>query len=355
MKKKFFDGLETRRSFLKKSATIGAAGAAALSAPGLLLKSRKADAAKPPTPTVAAILTAICPTALNMIKEKEFYKKAGLSKFKLVNTGTWDPIREGLIAGTFHMVYGGIMEPLIMIDRGMPFTITMGAHKGCIMGACQPEYERGWADLKGKTVGVNVYGSNPYLLSAYHLAAAGLDYKNEVKMKIISAPDMVPAFRQRKIDAVTMWDPVVPVIQELGIPHRVILDINVDMPWRELICCFNMSPTKMVKEHPGTVKRLNQAYIQSARWLEDSMENAKEAVRINIEKHYTPTSLEKFDFQLRLLDSYDFSVAGDPYCCERSIRFFCKTAYEFGAVKHKPDELFKMAYVNYQDLPDEPL
>jgi ABC-type nitrate/sulfonate/bicarbonate transport system substrate-binding protein len=246
------------------------------------------------------------------------------------------------------------MEPLIKIDRGIPFVLTLGAHKGCIMAAAQPEVKT-WKDLKGKTVGVNFFGSNPYYLALYQLHQAGLDPKRDVRVVTIAGPDLVPALRDRKIDAFVMWDPAVPLLKDLKIPHTVLLDIGKDSPWKEHICCFMMSERSFVEKHPGTIKRLNQAFVLAARWVHESPAHQREAIDINIKERFTPTALARADFQYSMLHTYDYSVAGDRAQGERSLRVFAEMAGQMGAIKLTPDQMVAKAWRPYQDLPDTPL
>jgi hypothetical protein len=275
---------------------------------------------------------------MRMMYEKGFYKKYGPENFTIRVISDWDPVREGLIGGKLHYAYGGGIESLIMVDRGMPMYITGGVHTGCISTGTQPEY-KGYKDLKGKTIAVNVLGSFPYFITCANLYEVGLDPWKDVKIVVVSPPDMIPAFRQKKVDAITMWDPIVPLLGELNIPYNRIFDNAVTEGWADKICCFGFQPRMVVEEHPGLVWQFN----------------IRECVKIQIEKKYAP-GVAKADFQFELIKSYNFQVAGDQDLTEKSIRFYADLALKFGGIKNKTvDDIVKMVWRPYDKLPKEPV
>lgn len=334
------DDRNSRRRLLQ-----GLAASAALGPLSLGCQGREVESISPTAPTFP---TALCQAPLRMLYEKKLLQEQGPEGFKLAVMAGWDPVREGLLGGKLHFAYGGL-EAMIWVDRGLPFRLLSGIHTGCIKSAAQPGIQ-GFRDLKGKTIGVNVIGSFTYLLTLHHLHQAGLDPEGDVTIVAISPPDAIPAFRQRKLDAMTMWDPTAALLQELDIPHTMLFDNAVDEGWADRICCFGLVPAPVVEQRPGLARQLQAGITAAAHWLAESDENVQECVRIQIEKNYTPVEP---DLQLRLLRSYDFSVSGDQERALESMWFYAEMAREFGAIRSSPREIVERMWVDYTRLPEE--
>ncbi len=343
----------SRRGFLKGAAA--SAGIAGLGGAGLLhgLGGESKAASEITHPTLAVFPTAMCHAPMRMMYEKGFYKKHGPENFSLTILSDWDPVREGLIGGKLHYAYSGGLEGVIQVDRGMPFKWTGGVHTGCILTGAQPEIKH-YRDLKGKKIAVNVLGSFPYFITMSQLYEAGLDPWKDAKILVVSPPDMIPAFRQRKVDAITMWDPIVPLLAELNIPHNVIFDNSKTEGWADKICCFGMMPGYMVEEHPGMVWQFNKSIEAASHWLAESDDNIRECVDIQIKKKYAP-GVAKADFQFKLIKSYNFGVAGDQDLTYRSILFYVGLAKKFGAIKRSEKEMVDLIWRDYTKLPKEPV
>lgn len=347
----------SRREFLKGAAGVAAtAGLAGLGGAGLLhgLGGESVAAKKITNPMLATFPTAMCHAPMRMMYEKDFYKIHGPENFSLMVISGWDPVREGLLGGKLHYAYSGGLEGVIQIGKGgMPFVWTGGVHTGCILTGAQPEI-KGYKDLKGKTIAVNVLGSFPFFITMSQLHAAGLDPWKDAKIIVVSPPDMIPAFRQKKVDAITMWDPIVPLLKELDIPHNVIFDCGKTKGWADKICCFGMMPRYMVEEHPGMVWQFNKCIEAASHWLAESDDNIRECVDIQIKKKYAP-GVAKADFQYRLIKSYNFGVAGDQDLTYKSIEFYVDLARQFGAIKQDKKEMIDLIWRDYTKLPKEPI
>lgn len=310
-------------------------------------------AAKIPHPTIATFPTAMCHAAMRMMTLKGFYKKYGPEGLRLAVLSSWDPVREGLIGGKLHMAYGGGLDSVVMIEKGMPFVLTGAIHKGCVMGASQPEI-KSWKDMKGKTLAVNVLGSFPYFIALSHLTDAGLDYRKDLKIVVVSPPDMIAAFKARKVDAISMWDPIIPLLAELKIEHNILYDIGKDPGWRDQVCCSTMFHKDFVKEHPGMVWQFNECIQAACRFLASGDAAAREAAELQTKAGYVPGTA-KVDFQYRLIKSYDWTVAGDQDRALKSIRFYAELGRKFGVIKRSVDDLVKLAWVDYTKLPKTPV
>lgn len=347
----------SRRQFLKGAAGVAAtAGLAGLGGGSLLhgLAGESKAAKKITNPMLATFPTAMCHAPMRMMYEKEFYKTHGPENFSLMVISDWDPVREGLLGGKLHYAYSGGLEGVVQVGKGgMPFVWTGGVHTGCILTGAQPEI-KGYKDLKGKTIAVNVLGSFPFFITMSQLDAAGLDPWKDAKIIVVSPPDMIPAFRQKKVDAITMWDPIVPLLKELDVPHNVIFDCGKTEGWADKICCFGMMPRYMAEEHPGMVWQFNKCIEAASHWLAESDDNIRECVNIQIEKKYAP-GVAKADFQYRLIKSYNFQVAGDQDLTYRSIEFYVDLARKFGAIKQDKKEMIDLIWRDYTKLPKEPI
>ncbi len=346
-------GQISRRGFLKGA--VASAGLAGAGGAGLLhgLGGESSAASKIANPTLGVFPTAMCHAPMRMMYEKGFYKKYGPENFRLTTISDRDPVNEGLIGGKLQMAYGAGLEALILIDRGMPFVLTGGVHTGCIRAVAQPEIQS-WKELKGKTLAVNIIGTFPYCIALSQIHEAGLDYLRDVKILVVSPPDMIPAFRQRKVDAIIMWDPIPMLIGELNIPHNMIWDMSTAKGWKDMVCCQVQMTREFVNEHPGMVWQFNKCLEAASHWLAESDDNIRECVDIQIKKKYVP-GVAKADFQFRLIKSYDFSVAGDQERTLESIKFYGEVGKKFGAIKGDVKELVKRLWVDYTKLPQKPI
>ena len=344
-----------RRDFLKGAAGVAAtAGVAGIGGSSLLhgLAGESVAASEIKNPALATFPTAMCHAPMRMMYEKGFYKKYGPKNLTLRTISDRDPVNEGLVGGKLHYAYGGGLECIILIDRGMPFVVTGGVHAGCIRAVSQPGIED-WRQLKGKKIGVNILGSFPYFITCNMLTEAGLDYKKDAQILIVSPPDMIPAFRQKKVDAICMWDPIPMLIPELGIPHHMLWDMNTAPKWKDEVCCFSLQPRSVAEKHPGLAWQFNECITAASHWLEESDDNIRECVDIQIKKKYTPGKA-KAQFQFDLIKSYDFSIAGNQEICERSLNFYYDIGKKFGALKHTKEELMKIMWKDYTKLPKGP-
>ena len=342
----------SRRDFLKGTAgAVAAAGLGGIVGGSLLhgLAGESGAASEIKNPALATFPTAMCHAPMRMMYEKDFYKKFGPKNLTMRTISDRDPVNEGLMGGKLHYAYGGGLECVILIDRGMPFVVTGGVHTGCIRAVSQPGITS-WKQLKGKKIAVNILGSFPYFIACSMLTEAGLDYKKDASLLVVSPPDMIPAFRQKKIDALIMWDPIPMLVGELGIPHHMLWDMNTAERWKDEVCCFSLQPRYVAEKHPGLCWQFNECIQAACHWLEESDDNIRECVDIQIKKKYSP-GVAKAQFQFDLIKSYDFSIAGDQDLCYRSLEFYVDLGKKFGALKHSKKDLLKKMWVDYTKLP----
>src|SRR5215472_14885087 len=143
--------------------------------------------------------------------------------------------------------------PLVIgIDGGAPVTVVSGVHIGCfeLFGN---ESVHSIADLKGKSVGVQGFGSSQHVFTAAMAAYVGLDPAKDIHWVI--NPQVKPTERYEKgeIDAFLGFPPEP---QDLRARHigRVIVNSAADRPWSQYFCCMLAGSRDFVSRYPVATK-----------------------------------------------------------------------------------------------------
>src|SRR6266851_313819 len=124
------------------------------------------------------------------------------------------------------------------IDNGGAVMVLGGVHVGCYELFAKDEI-RSVSDLKGRTVGIQIGGTNPHAFLIAMAAHVGLDPRQDIRWVISSDPSVKPLelFAEGKIDAFLGTPPEPQQLRARGFGH-VIFNSIVDRPWSQYFCCM---------------------------------------------------------------------------------------------------------------------
>jgi NitT/TauT family transport system substrate-binding protein len=156
--------------------------------------------------------------------------------------------------------------PLVaVVDAGESLTVLAGVHPGCFELFAKEDIHN-VADLKGKSVGVQDWGSTAHVLVTLMAAHVGLDPVKDIGW--VGDPSVKPIeqFVEGKIDAVLAFPPQPQDLRARHIGH-VIVNSTVDRPWSQYFCCMLAGNREFVQRHPVATKRVVRAILKSDRSL----------------------------------------------------------------------------------------
>jgi sulfonate transport system substrate-binding protein len=160
-------------------------------------------------------------------------------------------------------------------------------------------------DLVGRSVAVNRSGLGEFLVVAA-LEKHGID-RSKVNFVYLNPPDAGPAFAAGKVDAWSMWSPMVDIARFQQKSHDVFLEER-DLPFQ---IDFNtyLTRRKFVEDNPDLVRAFNAAIVAEAEWANANNAEAEqiayeglkypEAVRdyfVSLKRKYQPYAVDDKGF-----------------------------------------------------------
>jgi len=144
----------------------------------------------------------------------------------------------------------------------------------------------GFADLKGKKVGVTAPGSSTNVMVNFILAKAGLKPSDVSIIGVGAAQGAVAAMRSGQIDAISNLDPVITLLQRSG-DLKIVSDTRVVAEADKVFGgpmpagCF-YAPQAFIDKHPNTTQALTNALVRANKWIQaagpsDIINNVPEA------------------------------------------------------------------------------
>ena len=121
---------------------------------------------------------------------------------------------------------------------------------------------RNITDLKGKSVGVQAWGSSPHVLVALMAAHVGLDPAKDIRWVIDPSLKPIERFSQGKIDAFLGFPPEPQDLRARHIGH-VVVNSTVDRPWSQYFCCMLAGNRDYVRKYPVATKRVLRAILKA--------------------------------------------------------------------------------------------
>lgn len=155
------------------------------------------------------------------------------------------------------------------------------------------------ADLRGKKIGVNAFGSAVDIVARVVLRKAGLDPRRDVQLVEIGFPNMGPAIREARIDCGVLVIPFLPVEAAKG-DLRPLFTGGDAFGVSSVI--FQVATNSFLKAYPDAVKSFLADYIQGLSWYNDPANRPK---ALEIVAGFTKSSSD-------ILDSY-FATERDYY------------------------------------------
>ena len=198
------------------------------------------------------------------------------------------------------------------------------------------------ADLKGKKVAVNAYGTIVDLPLRLLLKKAGLDPKTDVQIVEIAFPAIGTALREKRIDCGAMVLPFMAAEKAKGGIRAVAACVDAfPGPYSAV---YHAARTEFLQKEPVAVKAFLEDYLTGLNWLYQP-ENRAKAIEITAKLTKTPASA---------LETYFLQPNNDYYrdrggCLKSaSLQFVADAMVQEGLLAEKVDML---KYVDLSYLP----
>jgi NitT/TauT family transport system substrate-binding protein len=308
---------QTRRRLLTTMALGGGAAA--------VLPYRKSDAAESPLETTSVRIAKypfIC-YAPQYVSD-DLLRAEGFTDVSYPDGRFDDPttVARELGQGKFDFAICLAMHFILGIDLGVPISIVSGVHAGCFELVAH-EGINSVADLKGKTVGMNVANELLQAMASY----VGLDPKKDLTLIDDYKAKPFDLFAERKIDAYLGIAPEPQILRARGVGH-VILRTATDEPWSQYYCCMMAVNRDYLQKHPVATKRVIRALLKGA---DLCAREPEQTARLLVNRGF--------------IDNYDFAlgtIKENPYGHWReldardSVRFYALRLHELGMIKNNP-------------------
>jgi NitT/TauT family transport system substrate-binding protein len=186
---------------------------------------------------------------------------------------------------------------------------------------------RGIADLKGKSVGLEVAMPALLTLMAAHV---GLDPVKDIRW--VTDPKVKPLelFAEGKIDAFLGFPPEPQKLRARHAGH-VIVSTVVDSPWSQHYCCMLAGNREFVRNYPVATKRVMRAILKAA---DLCATDPAGAARRLVDGGFTP----RYDYALQALSELPYDRWRD-YDAEDTVRFYALRLYDAGLIKSNPNKI----------------
>ena len=224
----------------------------------------------------------------------------------------------------------GFVAPLVIeLDAGDRITVLGGVHAGCfeLFGTDRVRTIR---DLKGKTVAITEFGSDPHVFLSSMVAHVGLDPRKDVNFVEHPAADGKRLLAEGKVDAYLGFPPDPHELRALKVGH-VVVNSAVDRPWSQYFCCLAAGNREFVTKHPIATKRALRAILKGADICALEPERAARAL---VDGGFTP----RYDYALQTMKEVPYNKwrVYDP---EDSLRFYALRLREAGMIKSSPQKI----------------
>jgi NitT/TauT family transport system substrate-binding protein len=311
---------QTRRHFL---AGLSAAGAASLvRSPGTVAAEGALETASVRLATTPSICVAPQDIA------EELLRAEGFTDIRYVPTGS-TALLQSVARGDTD--FTAVFAPVLVagLEQGMAVSVLGPVHVGCfeVFGN---EQVRSITDLKGKSVGVEAFGSPTHLFLSVIAGNVGIDPGKDINWVTSGSVKPMQLFIDGKIDAFLGFPPEPQDLRARGI-GRIILDSTVDRPWSQYFCCMLFGSRAYVRNYPVATKRVVRALLKAA----DICSNDPAAVAQRlVDGRFTP----RYDYALQSLQKLPYDKWRE-WEAENTMRFYALRMHEAGLIKSSPQKI----------------
>jgi NitT/TauT family transport system substrate-binding protein len=308
---------QSRRDFLTSLSAAGAVGA---------LGARTSLADEPP-PEITTVRTSfyrnIC-IAPGDIAEDLLHAE-GFTDVRYVPNTANDSVARGETDFDFDTAAWVAFN----LGAGEPIVALAGVHSGCYELFAHEPIEA-IRDLRGKKIGIDRLGSSGHLLVAVIAAQVGLDPHQDIDWITSPSGSVIDSFVDGQIDAFLGLPPEPQELRARKI-GRVILNMAVDQPWSQYLCCMLYSNREFVRNYPVATKRFLRAILKAADICATEPELAAQLL---VDRGFT----ERYDYALQTLTDlpYDRWREFDP---ADSMRFYALRLHEARMISTTPNAI----------------
>ncbi len=128
------------------------------------------------------------------------------------------------------------------------------------------------ADLRGKKIGVNQFGSAVDLVLRVMLKKAGLDPRQDVQIVEIAFTNMAPTIRQGRVDCGALVIPFLPAESRKGDLEPLFTGRDAFGPSSVI---FQVANNKFLKDNPEAVRGFLADYVDGLKWYYDKANREK--------------------------------------------------------------------------------
>jgi NitT/TauT family transport system substrate-binding protein len=227
----------------------------------------------------------------------------------------------------FGLNYAALFLPAI--DGGRPITVLAGVHVGCFELFAKDGI-RNVVDLKGRTVGLQDWGSPTHVLVALMAAHVGLDPAKDIRWVTDPSVKPIEQFIEGKIDAFMGFPPQPQDLRARQIGH-VIVNSTVDRPWSQYFCCMAAGNREYVQKYPVATKRALRAILKATDLC--ATEPTRVARQI-VDGGFTA----RYDYALQTFNEVPYDKWRE-YDAADTIRFYALRMHETGFIKSSPQKI----------------
>ena len=312
--------MQTRRRFLTTLSLAGAAG---------LLHAPPSQAAEGPLETTSVRLPKVLGVCVSpQYVAEDLLRAEGFTDILYEETPA-AAVPEAI--GRGRLDFGLNYAPLIIpaIDAGGSLTVLAGVHVGCFELFAKDGIHT-VADLKGRSVGVQDWGSTAHVLVALMAAHVGLDPAKDIHWVADPSAKPIEQFVEGKIDAVLGFPPQPQDLRARHVGH-VIVNSTLDRPWSQYFCCMVAANRDYVRNHPVATKRVLRAILKATDLC--ATDPARVARQI-VDGGFTP----RYDYALQTFNEVPYDKWRD-YNAEDTVRFYALRMHEAGFIKASPQKI----------------
>jgi NitT/TauT family transport system substrate-binding protein len=167
----------------------------------------------------------------------------------------------------YTMIFGSVVRAAI---RGLPMKVVASFIDGSTHALIsRPEF-KSVRDLKGKTVGLQAFGTTDHIAAMMMLKKFGVDAEKDVKMLALGpAPARLAALREGVVEAAVISPPGDAEAKNLGFNVLTRAYEVFSFPFVGL-----GTNLRKLKERPGEVKRTIKALIRANRFIRENRDGA---------------------------------------------------------------------------------